>query len=219
MLLKVRYAVLIFICVAAVFALAAKEFVPPRVFHAKTYPARDEHPSENVTIAADPYDMPDKAAIFTVPFREAGFLPINLIISNDGDRPVTLTGMRIEFITADRTKITPATAADVQRRFAGPQHRGGAAPRSPLPIPLPRGSSKRPNVVAGEEFSRAKFMAKAVEPHANQGGFLFFDVQDIPHPLAGAHIYIYGLRDGKGQELMFFDIPMEKYLTYRPVGE
>ena len=38
----------------------------------------------------------------------------------------------------------------------------------------------------------------------------------MSQPLAGAHLYVTGVRDGNGSELMFFDIPLEKYLTYRP---
>jgi hypothetical protein len=45
---------------------------------------------------------------------------------------------------------------------------------------------------------------------------LFFDVEDISQPLAGAHLYITGVRDGNGSEMMFFDIPLENYLTYKP---
>ena len=44
--------------------LAAKEFTMPSVQPAKTYPAHDQHPSEAVTIAVDPYDLADKANIF-----------------------------------------------------------------------------------------------------------------------------------------------------------
>jgi hypothetical protein len=42
---------------------------------------------------------------------------------------------------------------------------------------------------------------------------VFFDVSGISTPLAGAHLYLMGLRDGKGNDLMYFDIPMEKYLS------
>jgi hypothetical protein len=51
-----------------------------------------------------------------------------------------------------------------------------------------------------------------VEAHATQAGFLFFDVEGIDDPLAGAHLYISGVRNGQGQELIFFDISLEGYL-------
>jgi hypothetical protein len=35
-------------------------------------------------------------------------------------------------------------------------------------------------------------------------------VADIPTPLAGARIYVSGVNDAKGAELMYFEIPMGK---------
>ena len=58
-----------------------------------------------------------------------------------------------------------------------------------------------------------EFEAKAVEPRSTQSGFVFFDVSGISTPLAGAHLYLTGLRDAKGNDLMYFEIPMEKYLS------
>ena len=64
-----------------------------------------------------------------------------------------------------------------------------------------------------DEIEQAQFGAKAVEPHSTARGFLFFDIADIPNPLAGASFYLTGVRDAKGNELMYFEIPMEKYLS------
>ena len=50
------------------------------------------------------------------------------------------------------------------------------------------------------------FTAAAVEPHSTQSGFLFFDVQDVKDPVTGAHVYLTGMRDAGGSELMYFDI-------------
>ena len=64
-----------------------------------------------------------------------------------------------------------------------------------------------------DEIDHAQFGAKAVEPHSTARGFLFFDVADISNPLAGANFYLTGVHDAKGNELMYFEIPMEKYLS------
>jgi hypothetical protein len=42
---------------------------------------------------------------------------------------------------------------------------------------------------------------------------MFFDVSGISTPLAGAHFYLTGVRDASGNELMYFEIPLEKYLS------
>ena len=64
-----------------------------------------------------------------------------------------------------------------------------------------------------DEIDSAQFGAKAVEPHSTVRGFLFFDIQDIANPLPGASFYLMGVRDAKNNELMYFEIPMEKYLS------
>ena len=197
-------------------AFAAKEFIPPRAFHAKTYPARDEHSDESVTIAADPYDTPDKAAIFTLKYAEKDYLPVLLVISNDRNQPITLSNMQVQLVTSNRSKITSADEDDLFRRFSRVKKRGDEPSHNPLPIPLPRHPDAGVPKGGAQEIDSAIFKAKAVEPKALQSGFVFFDITGQDHPLAGAHLYVTGVRDGNGNELMFFDIAMEKYLSYKP---
>jgi hypothetical protein len=81
----------------------------------------------------------------------------------------------------------------------------------PSPLPLPnkvKGTGKKEM----DEVSASQFEARAVEPHSTQSGFLFFDVRGIDSPLRGANIDITGVTDAKGNELMFFEIPLDKYL-------
>jgi hypothetical protein len=66
---------------------------------------------------------------------------------------------------------------------------------------------------AQEEVENAQFVARAVEPHSTQCGFMFFDVSGISTPLAGAHFYLTGVQDAKGNEFMYFEVPLEKYLS------
>jgi hypothetical protein len=120
--------------------------------------------------------------------------------------------MKAELITVRRTKLSPATNDDLMRRMSRPRPKTGP---SPLPIPIP--GKKVKGAVSGktrEEIERAQFGARAVEPHSTAAGFLFFDVLDIASPaLAGANFYLTGVRDAGGNELMYFEIPMEKYLS------
>ncbi|HST12545.1 MAG TPA: hypothetical protein VLL05_19375, partial [Terriglobales bacterium] len=60
------------------------------------------------------------------------------------------------------------------------------------------------------EMNAAQFTAKAVEPHSTQAGFVFFDVSGISSPLDGARFYLTGVRDAKGSELLYFEIPFQK---------
>jgi hypothetical protein len=201
--------VLVVLCAVAAFAvcLAAKDFVKPAAQPAKTYPAHDDHTDEKVAIAADPYDTPDKAKIFSVNFHEHGLLPIFFIVTNDGPQPIAIANMQVTLTTANRDKLTPISTEDLYRRLSNPRTNTNA----PLPFPIPQkkvkggiGQKER------DEIESSQFAAKAVEPHTTQSGFLFFDVEDIAAPLAGAHIYVTGVNDAKGTELMYFEIPMEK---------
>lgn len=199
--------------------LAAKDnkgFVMPKPADAKTYPARDTSEKENLAIAADPYDLPEKTqGVFRIKYKEEDLLPVLLVITNDGGQPVALTDMQVELVTRKRVKLQPATEQDVYRRVARQPMQGGQPSSNPLPFP--RKVKRSLKKEEAQEIQDSRFAAKAVEPHATQAGFLFFDVEGIDNPLAGAHLYVSGLRNSRGQELIFFDIPLEKYLEHTPV--
>jgi hypothetical protein len=188
--------------------LLAKNFVKPVAKTAINYPAHDLHRDEKVAIAADPYDTPEKEEIFPVSFEAHGFLPVFLVVTNDGDQPISMVNLEITLITANHSKLTPTSPADVYRRLSNPQ-----MSTRPSPIPLPgkkvKGMLSKKDM---DDIESARFAAKGVEPHGSQSGFLFFDVGDIRSPLAGANIDITGVSDAKGAELLYFEIPMDKYL-------
>jgi len=188
--------------------LAGKHFVMPTPQPAKAYPAHDEHPNEGVTLGLDPYDMADKAGIFSVRYSDVGFMPIFVVITNDGNQPVSLTESTVELVTVDRTKIAPATEDDIYRRIT--KSPGSGPSTSPIPWPKKKGGVAKD---AQDEILNSRFAAHAVEPHSTQCGFMFFDVSGISTPLAGAHFYLNRVLDSKGNELIYFDVPLEKYLS------
>lgn len=192
-------------------ALAGAGFVPPKTYPAQTFPARDDHKNEQVSVAADPYDMPDKAAIFRVPYKDAGFLPIQLIVTNDGDQELDLRAMKVEFVTVHRDKRLPALPEDIYRRIAR-----SSSPQVVNPLPFPRKKVKASvSKEDKEEIQAAGFAWTSVPAHSTRAGFLFFDVEGIANPLAGGVLYVSGI-SAAGKELFYFSIPMEKYLTYQP---
>jgi hypothetical protein len=200
--------VVLFLLLSSIAGLAGKHFVMPAAQPAKTYPAHDEHPTEAVTLALDPYDMADKASIFSVRYSDVGLMPVFMVITNDGSQPISLAGMKAELVTVDRTKIPPATEDDLYRRVSRP-----TGSISPNPLPWPKKAKGSVSKDAMDEIQNSQFAAKAVEPHGSQSGFMFFDVSGISTPLAGAHFYLTGVRDAKGNELMYFEVPLEKYLS------
>jgi copper(I)-binding protein len=197
--------------VAAIFCSttlwAAKDFVQPRAENASSYPCKDAHPTEKITAAVDVYNASPKDDIFVTPYNQEGILPVFLVITNDGDQPITLKNMRAELVTAKRAKLESLTNDDIFRRVA---HISGSStsPQRVGPIPLPGNTKNKKAQKQYEEILNANFAAAAVEPHTTKSGFLFFDVQDVKQPVVeGARVYLTGMVDNAGNELMYFDIP------------
>jgi hypothetical protein len=183
---------------------AAKDFVMPKPHEAVTYAAHDQHSNEQVCAGLEAYDTPEKTAIFSVHYAEMGILPVFVIVTNDGDQAVGLSGMSAELVTADRAKLTPMSADDIYRRLSHPH-----AHTSSYPLPFPtRKATGGVNQKTRDEIQNARFDARAVEPHSTQAGFFFFDISDLANPKAGSHLYLTGVRDAKGNELMYFDVAL-----------
>lgn len=183
---------------------ASKEFVLPKADNANTYPSKDVHPNEKVAVAVDLYNTAPKNDIFITHYNEEGILPVLLIITNDGNQPVTLKDMRAQLVNARRAKLEALDVDDVYRRVAHIQ--GSSNPRTVGPITLPGGNKNKKAQQQYDEITRAHFAAEAVEPHSTRSGFLFFDVQNVQQPLGGAHIYLTGVHDNNGTELMYFEV-------------
>src|SRR5271167_2368705 len=196
---------------------ASKEFVPPKAANANTYPSKDAHPNEKVTAAVDVYNTSPKNDIFITHYTEEGILPVLLIITNDGDRPIPLKDMRVQLVTAGHAKLEALDVDDVFRRVAHIQ--GSSTPHTVGPITLPGGTKNKKAQQQYDEIMRAHFTAEAVEPHTTKSGFLFFDVEDVKQPVAGAHIYLTGVQDSRGGELMYFEIPLIASNAANPGGQ
>lgn len=205
---RVRICLVALVVVAFVPALlASKNFVKPVPKAAINYPAHDLHRDEKVAIGADPYDTAEKAKIFSIDFANHGLMPIFFVVTNDGDQPVSIANMEITLITANHSKLTPLQSEDLYRRLSNPQ-----AQTRPNPLPLPHKVKGTLSKKELDELDSSQFAARAVEPHSTQAGFLFFDVGGINSVLRGSNIDITGVADAKGNELLYFEIPVDKYL-------
>ncbi|MGB8771427.1 MAG: hypothetical protein WCC92_17545 [Candidatus Korobacteraceae bacterium] len=187
---------------------ASKEFVPPKASDANTYASKDSHPNEHVTAAVDVYNTAPKADIFITRYGEEGILPVFLVITNDGDQPISVNHMQAELVTARRTKLEALDVDDVFRRVAHIKENSTNPNPHAGPIPLPGGTKNKKAQQQYDELNRAHWTAEAVEPHSTKSGFLFFDVRGVSQPVDGAHVYLTGIRDSNGNELMYFEIPL-----------
>lgn len=185
-----------------------KHFNPPPAAHASTYALHEAHSDEKVTIAADPCDTPQKtAAVFKNNYLERGLYPIRLLISNDSDQTLMLQDLKIEYITARRDKLQPASDDDIYRKFVRPNRADQSHPGPHLPFPV----GKKKEAISKdtrEEYESAQFRPVPVTPYSTNSGYLFFDMQGEP-PQPGAHLYVSGIKAGT-KELFYFDLPMDK---------
>jgi hypothetical protein len=204
-----------FVCVllAAGFLFGSdKGFNPPPAGVASAYPAHEAHENEKVTIAVDPFTSAEKASSFKVKYKNYGFLPVRLIITNDGDKPLMLQDMKVYLVTAGKDKIEPATREDIFRRISHPE-KAVNRPAVQLPIPVPRDPLPRGrdplSKDARDEAQVAMFQTVPVTPHSTNSGFLFFDVLGLDKAEQDAHLYLTGIKSGT-EQLFYFDIPLHQ---------
>jgi hypothetical protein len=199
---------LTFASLLALASSASAEHPPAPANAAATYPAFETHADEKVTIAADPYNTREKVSCFRMDYLQLGFMPVRVIVTNDGDKPINLEQARIHFITANGDKIAAAEPEDVERRTSPVKNPSG--PKVPIPG-LNKQKSKDPKIEA--DFQEFEYQAIVVEAHTTRAGFLFYDVSDLSNPLKGAKLYLRRLQAADGKELFYFEIPFDKYLA------
>jgi len=197
--------------VAGPLALRASD--PPPAKDATAYPAVDLHAKENVAIAAEPFETPEKCRVFQVDYLKYQFMPIRIIVTNNGDQPVSLRDARIFFISASGDKVPAAEPEDVERRVRPKDSRGKDIPIGPIKVHT---KAKVSDDKIEADYDHFEYASLAVEPHTTRAGFLFYDMEGLGDtPLKGAKLVLRELRNSNGDELFFFEIPFDKYLEAR----
>ena len=199
-----------------VFCLAlpavASDHKQPPVQPATSFADVEVHEKEHVAIAAEPYDTKEKESIFRIDYLSHGVMPIRLIVTNTGDKPISLREARILFETAAGDQIQAAEPEDVERLMTKAERMGTKIPM-PFPFPPIHTKAKDSNKNIEADFDTFVYQALVVEPHTTRAGFLFYDVSQLSsNPLKGAKLHIYKLLDADGNELFYFEIPFDKYL-------
>jgi hypothetical protein len=189
----------------------ATDRTPPPVQPATSFPAVELHAEEHVAIAVEPYDTKERDSIFRVDYVDHGVMPVRLIVTNLGDRPISLRDARILFETASGDRIQAAEPEDVERLMTRKEREGSKIPM-PGPIPPIHTKPKGSNSEIEQDFNTFEYSALAVEPHTTRAGFLFYVVEGLSHPLIDAKLYVRAIRDADGKELFYFEIPFNKYL-------
>jgi hypothetical protein len=190
---------------------AANDHTPPPVQPATSFAAVEVHENEKVAIAAEPYDTRQKESIFRVDYLGHGVMPVRLIVTNNGDKPISLRDARILFQTKSGQRIQAAEPEDIERLMSRKEREGGRIPM-PGPIPTIKMKPKASNKDVEEDFNTFEYGALVVEAHTTRAGFLFYDVSQLDDPLKGSKLHLHALRDAEGHELFYFEIPFDKYV-------
>ena len=194
-------------------ARAADHKAPPAKA-AGQYAAFDTHPIEHVTVAAEPCDDAKDCAFFRLPYLQHGMVPVRVIITNDGDRALSLEDVRIQFLSANRDKLPAATDEDINRRlFTLRSTQPTKIPLIPIQIHHAPVDKK-----IGEDSADFGFQGTTVNAHSTLAGYLFYDVHGLDDPaLKHAELYVKQIHslDGK-QELFAFTVPFDKWLAANP---
>jgi hypothetical protein len=206
-----RLVLLLFVAAAAAPFVLAVDHTPPPVQPATDFATVEVHADEKLAIAAEPYDTREKMTLFRVDYISHGVMPVRLIVTNNGDRPISLRDARILFLTAAGDKIQAAEPEDVERLMTRKEREGAKVPM-PGPIPAIKLKPKASDKEIEQDFDTFEYQALVVEPRTTRAGFLFYDVSELDHPLRGAKLHLHELRDAEGNELFYFEIPFDKYL-------
>jgi hypothetical protein len=194
----------------AAHAYAADKKAPPAK-PANQYTAFDSHPNEHVSIAAEPCTDPKDCSFFRLPYVQHGFIPIRVIITNDGDVPLSLEEVRIQLISANHDVIPAALPDDLNRRlFSTKSAKGTKIPIIPITVHHPPVDKK-----ISEDDNDFGFSGTTVNSHSTLAGYLFYDVRGLDDPpLKGAELYVKMIRTKDGsKELFAFSIPFNKWLA------
>ncbi len=192
--------------------LAADKKAPPAK-PASEYPANDFHSKEHVTIAIDPCDEPHDCPYLRLPYNAHGFIPVRVIITNDGETAVTLDDARFQFISANNDKIPAASLEDLNRRLSAYHRNETKIPLIPLTIHHTPIDKKI--VQDDEDFG---FKSTIVNAHSTLDGYLYYDIKDLDDPaLKNAQLYVKMIHTlDQKKELFGFTIPFDKWLAQKP---
>ena len=215
--MNLRYALLSTI-VCAASALAADKKTAPPVKPANQYALFEEHPKEHVTVAAEPCDEPANCNFFRNAYVQHGFLPVRVIIQNDGDKALTLDDVRIQFISENKDILPAALPEDLNRRLYSKKTSQGRA----IPLPFPGANiHTHPEPVdkkITDDDRDFGFPDTTVAPHSTQSGYVFYDIRELDDPaMKHAQLYLKEIevKDTKTQ-IFDFNLPFDRWLKAQP---
>jgi hypothetical protein len=192
----------LFLSIAAAFA-ADKESEKFEARPAAEYKARQT--ISKVTIGTQAFVSDDEAR---PPFGKNnpykyGILPILVVVQNDGAQAISLEGLKVEYVTADHSRIFATPAKDV--RFVN----SGQKPNVTIGPTGPKLGKQKKNPLADWEIEGRAFAAKMLPAGQSASGFFYFQTGFM----RSSTLQVSGLKDAKsGEELFYYEIPLTEAL-------
>lgn len=176
---------------------------------AKSYPNHQQQGA--IVIAADPYETKEKikTAFDLKELERMGIVPVHIIISNEGEDPIAISGQDIHLLDANNRSFEPLPVDEVVRAVVYKD--SPRTSRNPSPLPFPRGSGRRGDAFEIEtDLTNKSLRDLRVAPKSNSGGFVFFRLPNNRMRLGGYKVYIPEIRNLKTrQSLLFFEIELK----------
>lgn len=199
---------LLFVCFC-IPTIAGYKSLKVRIEPAKSYPFHQQQ--GGITIAADPYETKEriKTAFDLKELEQMGIVPVHIIISNDGEDPIVISGQDISLLDSNNRSIEPMPVDEIVRAVVYKE--GPRTSRNPSPLPFPRGSGRRGDAFEIEtDLTNKSVRDLRVAPRTNSGGFVFFRLPNNRMRLEGYKVYIPEIRNLKTrQSLLFFEIDLK----------
>lgn len=170
--------------------------------------------SEGVTIAVEPLYTDELAAraFDKKDMITRGIMPFALIVFNENDFPVDISGMDIELIHRDHPDISIKTMSPNEVTWRLSQR-----DKSWHTQRIPRLSQRELDRNMLEDFDDKFMMNKTVEARSTTGGFIYLHLpedESAAEFLSGAMLYIpkiYRLDDGS--RMIYFEISLDPAVT------
>jgi hypothetical protein len=181
-------------------AWAADKETPFKAQPAASYPAHQT--VDKITVGVDAYASGEKlkTAFGKLDPNEHGVLPMLVVIQNDADKTIRLSGLKVEYLGPNRERIEATPAREV--RYLRP-------PQRPNMIPGPGDKVKvlktKKNPLDAWEIEGRAFAAQMLPAGNSASGFFYFQTPLQPH----ARIYVSGMAEaGTGKEILYFEVPL-----------
>jgi len=182
-----------------------------KVDPAPSYPCHQQQGA--VTIAADPYMTREKirTAFDVKDLDKLGIIPINIIVTNEGEDPVLLSGPDVTLLAPKNHSIAQIPVDEVVQALVNPGKAGSVGKQTPTPFPIPKRAGPSKDAFEIEtDFTNKALKEARVAPKSTASGFVFFPLRDNQKPLNGYKIYIPEIRNLRTQgNLLFFEIELK----------